>query len=327
MQTLRQFQLLFEAYLKDRQFNGQPEELYAPVNYILSLGGKRMRPIFVMLSYALFDEEIKKALPIAYAIEIFHNFSLAHDDIMDEAPLRRGKPSVHSKFGINSGILSGDVMLIKAYECLSMVDNKKRIPDLYKVFNQVATEVCEGQQYDMNFEERKDVSIQEYLRMIELKTAVLVAGGMQMGALAADASDSQALLVAEFGRNIGIAFQLQDDILDTFGDSKKFGKKIGGDIAQNKKSYLFLKAIELANPSQRDEIEYFYTTTSSIIDEAEKIRKVSSLFERLNVRQEAEIIKENYLKKAFDHLDAISVTEERKTPLKKLANDLMSREK
>jgi len=324
MQTLRQFQEIFHSYLQENQFRNQPRELYEPVNYILSIGGKRLRPVLVLMSQALFDEKIEKSLPAAFAVEVFHNFTLLHDDIMDEAPLRRGKPTVHIKYDVNTGILSGDVMMIAAYDFLAKIADESKIPALYKTFNKVAIEVCEGQQYDMNFETRDDVTIPEYLRMIELKTSVLLAGAMQMGAIIGNASAADAEHIYQFGRNVGLAFQIQDDILDTFGDPEKFGKKVGGDIVQNKKTYLVLKALEVADETNKKDLQTLMTTPT--INEEIKILTVKNIFNQLNIRNLAETLKEDYLKTAFEHLEAVAVPKERKQELINLANDLMMRE-
>ncbi|MFT4759932.1 MAG: geranylgeranyl diphosphate synthase type II [Paraglaciecola sp.] len=324
MQTLSQFQERFQTYLTQNQFNSEPTELYAPVNYILSIGGKRLRPVLVLMSHALFEDNYEKSLPAAFAVEVFHNFTLLHDDIMDEAPLRRGKPTVHVKYDVNTGILSGDVMMIAAYDFLSKIVDETKIPTIYKTFNKVAIEVCEGQQYDMNFETRDNVTILEYLRMIELKTSVLLAGAMQMGAIIGNASAKDAEHIYQFGRNVGLAFQIQDDILDTYGDPEKFGKKVGGDIVQNKKTYLVLKALETADEPTKDMLLTLMTTPTTV--EAAKIEAVKTIFNQLSVRDLAEAVKEDYLQKAFEHLDEIAVPKERKKVLIDLANDLMMRE-
>ncbi|MFT4972140.1 MAG: geranylgeranyl diphosphate synthase type II [Saprospiraceae bacterium] len=324
MQTLSQFQERFQTYLTQNQFNSEPTDLYAPVNYILSIGGKRLRPVLVLMSHALFEDNYEKSLPAAFAVEVFHNFTLLHDDIMDEAPLRRGKPTVHVKYDVNTGILSGDVMMIAAYDFLSKIVDETKIPTIYKTFNKVAIEVCEGQQYDMNFETRDNVTILEYLRMIELKTSVLLAGAMQMGAIIGNASAKDAEHIYQFGRNVGLAFQIQDDILDTYGDPEKFGKKVGGDIVQNKKTYLVLKALETADEPTKDMLLTLMTTPTTV--EAAKIEAVKTIFNQLSVRDLAEAVKEDYLQKAFEHLDEIAVPKERKKVLIDLANDLMMRE-
>ncbi len=324
MQSPSNLQQVFQKYLDENQFKNAPVELYAPVNYILNLGGKRIRPITLLMAYNLFKEDVEKALPAAYCIEIFHNFSLLHDDIMDEAPLRRGQPTVHTKYNTNAGILSGDVMLIYAYKYLMKTENKKCIADLIHLFNQVAVEVCEGQQFDMNFEEQSEVSISAYLKMIGLKTAALLAGGMKMGAIIADATQKDAQLIYDFGKNIGIAFQLQDDVLDTFGDPKKFGKRVGGDIIQNKKTYLVLRALELADKATKAKLKSLLSEPSS--NDSLKVNEVTNIFNQLNIQVQAEQLIEKYLQLAFDALEAISVKEVNKKELKGLADNLMKRE-
>ncbi|MFK8104543.1 MAG: polyprenyl synthetase family protein, partial [Saprospiraceae bacterium] len=217
---------IFDDYIATNEFKQAPVALYEPINYIFSLGGKRLRPLLLLMGYNLFGERVEEALPAAFAIEIFHNFSLLHDDIMDEAPLRRGKPSVHVKYNVNTGILSGDVMLIYAYQYLARLSVLPRYAKIVELFNQLAIDVCEGQQYDMNFEEEEQVALSAYLKMIELKTAALIGGALGMGAVIGGASEKDMEQLMQFGRNIGIAFQIQDDILDTFGDPEKFGKKV-----------------------------------------------------------------------------------------------------
>ncbi len=320
MRSLSDYQNIFQSYLSQHAFNQEPQELYEPVNYILSLGGKRLRPLLALMGYELFDEDISKALPIAAAVEIFHNFTLLHDDIMDQAPLRRGKPTVHAKYGINTGILSGDVMVIFAYEFLNKIPH----PKLLSIFNKMAIEVCEGQQYDMNFETRNDVTISEYIRMIELKTSVLIAAAFQMGALAGGATEEVAQHLYEFGRNVGIAFQIQDDILDTFGDPEKFGKKVGGDIVQNKKTYLVLKSYELGNPEQTDALHQLMNTPTT--DEALKITDVKNIYNQLKIRELAEKVMDDYLNIAFKNIDDTPLSIEKKNYLKTWANELMMRE-
>lgn len=324
MQQVAELQSLFKTYLEENHFNQKPTGLYEPINYILSLGGKRIRPVLLLMGCNLFTDNIAQALPASFAIEIFHNFSLLHDDIMDEAPLRRGHPTVHVQYNQNTGILSGDVMLVYAYEYFLQLNDKSSIPEIIKTFNKVAIEVCEGQQYDMDFETRNDVSIEEYLKMIELKTSVLIAGGLKIGAIIGGSLAEDAEHLYEFGRNIGIAFQLQDDILDTYGDPEKFGKKVGGDIVQNKKTFLVLKALELADADQRSMLETLMNTESQ--DEKTKIAAVKSLFDALQVRQAAEQLMESYLSTAFEHLEAVNVESERKKVLIDISNQLMGRE-
>lgn len=323
MRSLNQYHVIFQDYLANNAFSLSPSELYEPVNYILSLGGKRLRPLLVLMGCELFDEDIDRALPAAMSVEVFHNFTLLHDDIMDAAPLRRGKPTVHMQYNVNAGILSGDVMLIYAYDFLTKVGNQNIVSTLIKIFNKMAIEVCEGQQYDMNFEIRNDVTIKEYLRMIDLKTSVLIAAAFQMGALIGGASDEEAKNLYEFGRNVGMAFQIQDDILDTYGDPEKFGKKVGGDIIQNKKTYLVLKSYELANASQQDALQQLLSTQT--LDEIQKIETVKNIFNDLGIREEADKIMTDYLNKAFKNIHDTPLSMERKNYLKTWANDLMMR--
>ncbi|MFK8005229.1 MAG: polyprenyl synthetase family protein [Saprospiraceae bacterium] len=324
MQDVVELQSLFKKYLDENQFHQKPTGLYEPINYILSLGGKRIRPVLLLMGCNLFNDNIAQALPASMAIEIFHNFSLLHDDIMDEAPLRRGKPTVHVKYNQNTGILSGDVMLVYAYEFFLQLDNKAKIPEIIKTFNQVAIEVCEGQQHDMDFESRNDVSIDEYLKMIEQKTAVLIAGGLKIGAIIGGSQEEDSNHLYEFGRNIGIAFQLQDDILDTYGDPEKFGKKVGGDIVQNKKTFLVIKALELGNEDQRTRLSNLMNIDSN--SENAKIEAVKSVFNELQVREAAERLMESYLALAFEHLAAVNVVDEKKKVLINLSHELMGRE-
>lgn len=318
-----QMQRLYRQYLEAHPFRREPLELYEPVDYILGLGGKRLRPALTLLSYHLFRDDVERALPVAHAIEVFHNFSLVHDDIMDQAPLRRGHPSVHTRYDINTAILSGDVMLISAYDSLLQFDDPAAVGPLVAAFNRVAIEVCEGQQMDMNFEKRSDVTIGEYLRMIELKTAALIGGSLEMGALAAGADPGNARRVAGFGRHTGIAFQLQDDLLDTFGDPEKFGKKVGGDIVQNKKTYLVLKALEVADPATAREL--LDALASARLNEAEKIGRVSRIFETLRIPELAAGVKDQYREKALAQLSAVEVPDARKQPLYDMVDKLISR--
>lgn len=324
MKTIQELQSAFETYLKDQEFTQSPTTLYEPINYIMQLGGKRLRPVLLLMAYQLYKDQVSPALPAAYAIEVFHNFSLVHDDIMDEAPLRRGKPTVHSTYGTNAGILSGDVMMIYAYDFLLKYTVPTQTVALLKTFTKVAIEVCEGQQMDMNFEEQSDVEIESYLKMIELKTAALIGGSIEMGAILAGASAADIQNLALFGRNIGIAFQLQDDILDTFGDPEKFGKKVGGDIAQNKKTYLMLKALELADADTRKALEHYLNDKS--VDEAHKISAVTAIFRKLDIPVHAEAVKSTYRKKAFDYLDKVNVPANKKEKLQKLAEKFVQRE-
>ena len=332
MHPISEYQSIFQQYLTNHTFSQQPKELYEPVNYILSIGGKRLRPLLALMGCELFSDDMKKALPIAMAVEVFHNFSLLHDDIMDAASLRRGQPTVHIKYSVNTGILSGDVMLIWAYRFLMDMEHPEPIGTergsnqlrLIHIFNKMATEVCEGQQMDMNFETRDDVTIPEYIKMIEFKTSALIAAAFQMGALIGGATEGDAEHLYEFGLNLGIAFQIQDDILDSFGDPLKFGKKVGGDIVQNKKTLLVLKALESANYAQRADLQSLMS--NDIMSEVEKIEAVKSIFEATGARHFAELEMDNYLKKAFQHLDNTPLNIEKKNYLQRFANDLMKRE-
>lgn len=324
MTAIDKLRALFLSYLSDNHFRNQPQELYEPINYIMELGGKRMRPIMLLMAYELFGDEVEQALPAAYAIEIFHNFSLVHDDIMDEAPLRRKQATVHSKYGTNTGILSGDAMLILAYDFLMKTQPVEVIPNIITVFNDTALKVCEGQQLDMNFETSRAVEIEEYIKMISYKTAALLAGGMKIGSLIAGANVTDTNLIFEFAWNIGIAFQLQDDILDTYGDPEKFGKKVGGDIVQNKKTYLVLKALELGDQATKLKLADLMNTPTT--NELEKINMVKGIFDQLDVRAAAEQLKATFQDQAFSALEKIGVDSARKQPLIDIATQLIGRE-
>ncbi len=323
MQNLNQFQETFESYLRENEFVNTPKELYEPANYILSLGGKRLRPAVLLAGHYLFDDHVEDSLPAAFAVEVFHNFSLVHDDIMDAAPLRRGKPTVHIKFGLNAGILSGDVMLVHAYEALSKTKSP-RLLDLIKSFNRMAIQVCEGQQMDMNFETQIVVTIPAYLKMIELKTAVLVACALEIGALIGGAPKEDASALYEFGRNLGLAFQLQDDILDAFGDPKKFGKKPGGDIAQNKKTFLYLKALEVAPAELAERLAALFSSEAK--DEAEKIDAVLEIYNQLDIKNLTEKTKEEYWQNSLQALKSVNAHPDRKLLLERFATALMNRD-
>ena len=253
MHTVSELQKKFEKKLRAYRFPDSPRSLYEPCEYILSLGGKRLRPVMALMACNLFKPRVTAAYPVAFAVEAFHNFTLMHDDIMDNAPLRRGKATAHEKYNTNTAILSGDVLLVWAYRFLEEIRDKKTAMKIVSVLSRVAVDVCEGQQYDVDFETRNDVSLEEYVRMIELKTAVLLGAALEMGALVAKASDRDAEYLYHFGRLAGIAFQIQDDLLDAFGDAASFGKQVGGDILQNKKTYLVLKTLEVANQNVRVE--------------------------------------------------------------------------
>ena len=323
MKSIQELQQLFNQYLEKQPFEKQPAELYEPFRYILSLGGKRMRPTMVLLGCELFSHDAQQSLSQAMAVELFHNFSLIHDDIMDNAPKRRGQPTVHEKFNHNIAILSGDIMLVYAYEFLiSNAGNK--MESLLRLFNKTAIEVCEGQQWDMNFERINDVTVEQYLKMIELKTAVLLGCALKIGALIGNANEEDAERIYEVGKKLGIAFQLQDDILDSFGDEKKFGKLSGGDIIQNKKTLLLIEAMEKTNPAQRKQLLDWMAKKE--FDPKEKVKAVMDLYYELNIRAIAEKEMMKYFKDAMLTLDAIDIPEMSKTGLRQFAEALIVRE-
>jgi len=323
MFSLDELKSQFEAYLQSKPFDHNPKGLYEPLDYILSLSAKRMRPALLLASYNLFRDDIDVAMPLAFATELFHNFTLMHDDIMDEASLRRGQMSVHKKYDVNTAILSGDVMMIYASKYMAMSPPDK-LPAVLDIFHDTAIKVCEGQQWDVEFENSNDVSVQEYIQMITYKTAVLVGATMQIGAVIAGANEKDAKHIYQFGENLGIAFQVQDDILDTFGETAKVGKVIGGDIIQSKKTYLFLKSLELIEERKRADFIKLYN--SDIQQEFDKVKKVKKVFDEMYVLHYAQQLKENYEQLAKSHLDAVSVHEENKTTLMEIFEMLMVRE-
>ncbi|MBL4658053.1 MAG: polyprenyl synthetase family protein [Flavobacteriales bacterium] len=314
---------LIDQELANRNLSEQPRELYDPIDYILSNGGKRARPVLVMMACGLFTDEPDISLPAALAVEIFHNFTLVHDDIMDNAPLRRNKPTVHEKWGDNVAILSGDAMMVKAYEQLLKCD-PHYLAKVLAIFNSAALNVCEGQQMDMNFQEAKDVTIEEYVRMIELKTSTLLAASLKLGAILGGAADEQADLLWSFGRNIGIAFQLQDDILDVYGEEGKFGKLVGGDIVAGKKTFLLLKALEMGG----DEVERALSSwvTDVQADTQVQVSGTREIFDDLNVKELAQEEVKKYHNEGMACLEALDVDASRKAPIKYIAETLLNRE-
>ena len=302
------------------QFPAAPASLYEPGEYFLSIGGKRIRPILCVLGNELFSEITEDAWSLATAIELFHNFTLIHDDMMDAAALRRGMQTVHTKYGDNTALLTGDVMLIRAYEKLQTI-NPTYLPKILSLFNTTAREVCEGQQLDMDFEKMPSVTLDAYIHMITLKTSVLLAASLEMGAILGGATPGNCKHIYEFGKNLGIAFQIQDDYLDAFGDPEKFGKEVGGDIRQNKKTFLLLHALEVATPDQRAKLDTLLASSGP-----DKVPQVLELFKACNVDAWAIELKEKYLQMALANLDDIAVTSTRKTALLSLANYLMQRE-
>ncbi len=322
MHSISAYQEQFLNYLESQAFLREPQNLYQPIHYILNLGGKRMRPVLTLMSCEVFDVDYKKALPAATAVEVFHNFSLVHDDIMDDAPLRRGKETVHEKWNLNTGILSGDAMLILAYQYFENYE-PTIFSELAKLFSKTALEVCEGQQYDVDFETRDDVTIPEYLKMIEYKTAVLVGAAMKMGAIIAETSEENRNLIYDFGLNLGIAFQLQDDYLDCFGNPETFGKQVGGDIIENKKTYLYLKAMEFAKPDEREQLHHLYSIQPN--DNSEKIESVKEFFNLTGASKATQKAIEDYTMKAFDTLTKMQISEEKKIVLRTFGEKLMKR--
>lgn len=321
MQDLKKLQQKIESELLNLKVSDQPASLYEPIRYFLNIGGKRIRPILVMLAAELFNKSAQSVLNQALAVELFHNFTLIHDDIMDKAPLRRGVPTIHERWNESQGILSGDVLLIVAYQYL-MKSEEQHLGALAQAFNKMAIEVCEGQQLDMDFENRHDVQIEEYINMIRLKTSVLLGCALELGAIVAQASDSDKTHLYEFGVNIGIAFQIQDDILDVYADASKFGKQVGGDIIANKKTYLYLKARSSANTEQNLVFEQQMNNSKH----EEKVRVIRELYNQLEVRKHAEQTMNAYYQKAMHHLQNIQVDENKKAPLIALSDYLMNRD-
>ncbi|MBQ0909085.1 polyprenyl synthetase family protein [Flavobacterium sp. F-328] len=322
MHTISQYQEFLADYLQSQYETKEPRNLYEPIHYILDLGGKRMRPVLTLMSAEIFGADYKNALPAALAVEVFHNFSLVHDDIMDDAPLRRGNETVHEKWNINTGILSGDAMLILAYQYFEQYE-PLIFRDLAKLFSKTALEVCEGQQWDVDFEERTDVTLEEYLKMIQYKTAVLVAAAMKMGAIIAETSIENANLIYDFGLNLGLAFQLQDDYLDAFGNPETFGKQVGGDIIENKKTYLYLKAVAFSAEKEAQELRDLFAV--QLEDNTDKIERVKELFNASGASKATQDAIQDYTFKAFQMLDQLNVSADKKAMLKAFGENLMGR--
>ena len=318
MKSFSELHDIIEKELSSLYYPSTPKHLYDPIKYVLNIGGKRIRPILMLLSHQLFSDDIEKSIKAALGIEVFHNFTLLHDDIMDEAPLRRGFQTVHEKWGNNTALLSGDIMLVQAFDLISQVENKN-LRKILEVFNKASTEVCEGQKWDMNFEEREDVTLSEYLKMIEYKTSVLLATSLQIGGINAGASAEQQNHLYEFGKNIGIAFQLKDDLLDAFGNPETFGKQVGGDIIANKKTFLYLKSLQLANESQRKQLIQLF----SEVENENKVDEVKSIFSDLNIQKHTVDLIKAYYTKAMKHLD--SINSDKKEPLFKFAERIKER--
>ncbi len=310
-----------------QQFNPgeNPAELYDPIRYIMSLGGKRMRPMLVLLGKYAVADDWQKEVQAAIAVEMFHNFTLLHDDIMDKAPLRRGQPTVHEKWNDNIALLSGDAMLVKTYDHLLEHTPPALLPTILRRFGKTAVEVCEGQQMDMSFEQRKRVEMEEYIAMIRLKTAVLLGFSLEMGALLGGVSPATVANLYEFGLQLGIGFQLKDDMLDVFGEPDKFGKQVGGDIIANKKTFLLIRALELANPMQTRELDYWLSVDD--FDPQNKVDAVKEIYDQLHIRQQAEEAMNNYFDKGFAALAAAGLAPERFETLRAFAQSVIEREK
>ena len=323
MKTIPELLEQLTQCLNDNSLDREPKSLYDPIKYALSLGGKRMRPLLVLLAYQLYKEDTDTAMPAAIGIEYFHNFTLLHDDVMDKADIRRGKPTVHKVWNETTAILSGDNMLILAFKHMAAVPAQYLKP-VMDLFIQTATEIDEGQQYDIDFETRMDVTEEEYIEMIRLKTSVLLGCSMKMGGVLAGASDDDARALYDFGINLGLSFQLQDDLLDVYGDSKTFGKKIGGDILCNKKTYMLIQALKNSSPSQANELEGWLTCQD--FEPQEKIAAVTRLYDELHIRQMAEQKINHYFDAALAALDAIQLPTERKQILLELAYKLLNRQ-
>jgi geranylgeranyl diphosphate synthase, type II len=320
MQSFEQLSQQFAEKFSIDHFPKEPSSLYEPNRYFLKLGGKRVRPVMCLLGNELFDEINNDAWQVATAIELFHNFTLIHDDIMDKAPLRRGMETVHKKFGESTALLAGDVMLVAAYNCLNKVSGKY-LPSILNIFNQTAREVCEGQQIDMDFENSFGVGMNDYLHMISLKTSVLLAASLKMGAILGGTGERNQNHLYEFGRKLGLAFQIQDDYLDAFGDPDKFGKQVGGDIKSNKKTFLLIHALEVATPEQKNQLLELINNNNY-----DKVEKVTSLFRQCKVDEWANELKEQFISEAFNHLEEVAVLSKRKEPLKQLALFLTQRQ-
>ena len=323
MEKIQQLQTTFAEFITRCDFGGHPAELYEPIAYTILQKGKRLRPMLCLLANDLFGGKTEDALWPALALETFHNFTLIHDDIMDQAPMRRGQATVYQKWNANVAILSGDAMLAMAFQ---FALNTKNGVAAAQLLGKVAREVCEGQQFDLNYETQGEVSIAEYLEMIRLKTAVLLATSLEMGATIANAAAQSKQALYDFGINIGMSFQLQDDILDLYSDVEVFGKRHGGDIADNKKTYLYLKALELAEEQDRKRLQHLFTMRVEH-EEEEKIAEVKAIYDKLHVKEAVENVMQDYDRKAFAALDSIALPEEKKTHLRTYAELLYGRKK
>lgn len=336
MKTANEVLQMVNKALAELPFERQPQSLYEPVRYVLSLGGKRIRPVLMLMAYELYRNDSETIIPVALGLETYHNYTLLHDDVMDKADVRRGKPTVHQVWNENTAILSGDSMLVLAYQLMSRTDDR-HLRRVMELFTETALEIGEGQQYDLDFEQRMDVREEEYIEMIRLKTSVLLACALKLGALQADAPDGDADLLYQFGENLGLAFQLQDDLLDVYGNPATFGKNIGGDILEGKKTFMLINALRLANATQRAELERWLMTpvadpigasgcTPNGHTPAEKIAAVTTLYNEIGIRELAERKINEYFDRAFACLNRVALPAERKQPLRAFALSLMGRQ-
>ena len=324
IRTPESLKSLIDQELDAQSYGDDPKELYDPIRYIMSLGGKRLRPLLTMMSYQLFKDDPESIIHEAISVELFHNFTLVHDDIMDNAPLRRGKKTVHEKWNANVAILSGDVMLVQVYDFL-LNNNPPNAVEIVKHFNKTAIEVCEGQQMDMNFENRDNVSEEEYVEMIKLKTAVLLGLSLELGAMLADAPEEESTHLKEFGINAGIGFQLKDDLLDVFGEGSKVGKQVGGDIISRKKTFLIIEALQLADANDKKRLKELYSDKNEV--PAEKlVQEVTEIFNKYNIKEVTESRINEYFDEAFRHLKRVNSPLNRKSILKGFTELLIDRE-
>lgn len=323
MHTIKELAHIINEQIRSLNIYGEPHELYDPISYTLEGGGKRLRPALMMMSCEMYDGDINDTINPAMGIEIFHNFTLLHDDIMDRAPIRRGRETVYKKWDTNVAILSGDTMFAMAYDYVRQT-KPELVPEIMKIFCQTSIEVCEGQQYDMNFETTEHTTLPEYLNMIKLKTAVALAASMEIGAAIAGAPEDQQRKIYAFGENLGMAFQLQDDLLDAFGDQAKFGKKIGGDILANKKTYIYLKALEVASDDEAENIKLLYM--SDTIPPEQKITQVKEIFTKLNIPALTEKLINSYFDEAMQIFEDLSPDDSKKNILKEFAYQILNRD-
>ena len=322
MKTVSDLKLLINNYIKTLDNKSEPRNLYEPIHYVLKVGGKRIRPILMLLAYQMYRDSVEKILPIASAVEVYHNFTLLHDDLMDNSDLRRNKPTVHNVWNTNTAILSGDAMLILSYHLIAQAPEDK-LAAVLNEFNKMTLEICEGQQYDIEFETQSDVKAESYLHMISLKTAALLASSMKIGAILAGASDEDINHIYDFGLNVGLAFQLQDDYLDVYGDTKVFGKETGDDIVSNKKTYMLIQAIHKAEGETKRELLAWID--ADYFDKEEKIKRVKAIYNELGIDKICRSKMESYYAKALESLSLVSASSDRKSLLIDLAGDLMNR--